>query len=183
MIRIALLLVLTLSASICPAHGTADNHLQIMVIDNRVKMNITVDMRVLQAVDMDKDGYASLAELAEHHASFRTWVAKLFDVSDQNGNTGAVVFADVTSDLNIASEFGDRVDHARIVQAMQFAAAPKELQLNLGAIAALIPELRVTVIDASSGLTYKLLDPMRSQSVPMPGNGNDDPANPLPADL
>lgn len=170
--RIALLLVLMLSGSICEAHGTADNHLQIMIIDDRIKMNITVDMRVLQAVDNDKDGYASLAELREHRESFGTWVAKTFDVTDKSGSAGAVVFADVTSDLNIASELGDRVDHARIVRTVQFAAAPNELRLNLGALATLIPELRVTVIDASSGLTYRLFDPTRPQSIPIPDNGS-----------
>jgi hypothetical protein len=48
--------------------------------------------------------------------------------------------------------------------------APKELRLNLGALALLVPELRVTVIDASTGLRYKLLDPTQPQSVPMPKN-------------
>lgn len=166
--RIALLLALTLWGLNSAAHGTADNHLQIMIIDDRIKMNITVDMRVLQTVDSDTDGYASLAELAEHRESFNNWVTKAFDVTDQSGSAGAVVFADVTSDLNIAGEHGDRVDHARILQTVQFAETPKELRLNLGALATLVPELRVTVIDASSGLTYKLLEPMRPQSVPMP---------------
>ena len=80
----------------------------------------------------------------------------------------AAVFADVTSDLNIARDHDDRVDHARILQTLQFETEPRGLRLNLAVLATLIPELRVTIIDSSSGLTYKLLDPMRRQSVPMP---------------
>lgn len=156
----------------CAAHGTADNHLQIMIIDDRVKMNITVDMRVLKIVDEDKDGYAGLAELARQRESFRAWVEKSFDITDQAGGAGAVIFADVTSDLNIARELGERVDHARVVQTVRFDAVPRELRLDLSALATLVPELRVTIIDASSGLTYKLHDPIRPQSVPVPRNSN-----------
>ena len=170
--RFTLFLLSILWSLSCAAHGTADNHLQIMIIDDRVKMNITVDMRVLTVIDEDKDGYASLAELAEQRESFRAWIEQSLDVTDQDGNAGAVVFADVTSDLNIARERGDRVDHARIVQTVQFDAVPKELQLDLIALATRVPELRVTVIDASTGLTYKLLDPMRPQLVPVPRNSN-----------
>jgi hypothetical protein len=133
-------------------------------------MNITVDMRVLRVADEDGDGYASLSELRQHRHYLRAWVRRSFDVTDQAGKAGDVVFADVTSDLNVARDHGDRVDHARILQTLQFATAPQELHVNLAALATLVPELRVTVIDGSTGLTYKLQDPMRSQSVPMPGS-------------
>lgn len=166
--KIALLLTLILWSLSCAAHGVADNHLQIMVVDDRIKMNITVDMRVLQTVDEDGDGYASLSELEGHGEKLRTWVRKSFEVTDQAGNEGEVVFADVTSDLNIAGDHDDRVDHARILQTLQFETEPQGLRLNLGALATLVPELRVTIIDGSTGLTYKLLDPKRRQSVPMP---------------
>jgi hypothetical protein len=166
--KIALLLTLILWSLSCAAHGVADNHLQIMVVDDRIKMNITVDMRVLQSVDEDGDGYASLSELSQHGENLRTWVRSSFEVTDQGGDAGDVIFADVTSDLNIARDHDDRVDHARILQTLQFETEPRGLRLNLAVLATLIPELRVTIIDGSSGLTYKLLDPMRRQSVPMP---------------
>ena len=166
--RVFLALPWMLWSLTCVGHGSADNHLQIMLVDDRIKMNITVDMRVLQSVDADRDGYASLAELRERGQSLRDWMEDAFDVTDQHGKSGTVVFADVTSDLNIARELGGRVDHARILQTLQFAEAPAELQLNFGVLAALVPELRVTVIDAESGLTYRLRDPARKQTVPMP---------------
>ncbi len=170
--KVALLLVLMLWSVGAAAHGTADIHLQLMVVDNRVKLNITVDMRVLKVMDNDKDGYASLAEIREHRDKFGAWVANSLEVGNENGDTGTVVFADVTSDFHIAAELGDRVDHARIVQTVQFDAPPRELRLDLRTLASLVPELRVTVIDASSGLKYKLLDPNRPQSVPMPASSN-----------
>ncbi|MCP4299080.1 MAG: hypothetical protein GY783_00720 [Gammaproteobacteria bacterium] len=166
--KIALLLTSILWSLSCEAHGVADNHLQIMVIDDRIKMSITVDMRVLQTVDEDGDGYASLSELNQHGEDLRAWVRKSFAITDKAGDAGEVVFTDVTSDLNIARDHGDRVDHARILQTLQFSTEPQEMRLNLAALATLVPELRVTIIDGSTGLTYRLLDPMRRQSVPMP---------------
>lgn len=169
--RIVLLFALIVWSSGSGAHGTADNHLQIMIVDDHVKMNITVDMRVLAVVDSDNDGYASLAELTEYRNRLKAWVAKSIDVTDQDNSAGAVVFEDVTSDLDIAREQGDRVDHARIVQTLQFDEVPKELRLNLGALASLVPELRVMIIDASTGFRYRMLDPTQPQSVPMPNGG------------
>jgi hypothetical protein len=168
MSKIAVLLTFILWSLSGAAHGVADNHLQIMVVDDCIKMNITVDMRVLQTVDQDGDGYASLSELDRNGEQLRSWVRKSFEVVDQSGDPGEVVFADVTSDLNIARGQGDRVDHARILQTLQFETEPQELRLNLAKLATRIPELRVTVIDGATGLTYKLLDPTRRQSVPMP---------------
>lgn len=152
----------------CMGHGSADNHLQVLLIDDRVRMNITVDMRVLQSVDANRDGYASLAELRAHGPRLRDWVGDVFTVADQDGESGTVVFEDVTSDLNIARELGDRIDHARILRTLQFSQAPTELRLNFGVLATLIPELRVTVIDAETGLKYRLRDPAREQTVPLP---------------
>ena len=166
--RTLLLITAILWSFSCSAHGTADNHLQIVVIDNRIKMNITVDMRVLQMVDKDGDGYASLAELRQQTTSLRDWVRTAFDVTDQTGSEGDVIFADITSDLDIARENGDRVDHARILQTLEFATAPQALEVNLGDLATRVPELRVTIIDASTGLKYRLLDPMQRRTVSMP---------------
>lgn len=168
MSKFVLILVSVLWSLGSAAHGVADNHLQIMIIDDRLKMNITVDMRVLQAVDEDGDGYASLAELGEHSEMLRAWVRQSFDVTDQRGDAGEVVFADVTSDLNIARAHGDRVDHARIVQTLRFTATPQEINVDLIALATLVPDLRVTIIDGATGLKYRLLDPMQRQSVKMP---------------
>ncbi|MEM9208128.1 MAG: hypothetical protein AAGA61_02685 [Pseudomonadota bacterium] len=151
------------------AHGAADNHLQIMVIDNRIKMNIVVDMRVLDRVDADEDGYASLDELAAQSPAIQSWVRETLTVADNMGNAGQVVFADITSDLHIAGANGDRVDHARIVQTLTFPAAVNELQLDLGDLARLVPELRVTIIDAKTGLQYRLRDPSIAQSITLPG--------------
>lgn len=167
--RILLLIALSLSSLDGAAHGSADNHLQIMVMDNRIKVNITVDMRVLNIVDRDKDGYASLAELGEQREGLTDWVTKTLDVSDQGGDRGTIVFADITSDLNIAKTLGDRVDHARIVRTMEFSEPPRELRVNLRALATLVPELKVTVIDASSGRKYRLSDPLQPQSLRIPG--------------
>lgn len=163
-----LLLVSILWSFGCAAHGTADNHLQIMVVDDRIKMNITVDMRVLQEIDTDGDGYASLTELRQQGSYLKDWARRAIDVTDQCGSGGEVIFADITSDLTIARDHGDRVDHARILQTLKFAAAPQELQLNLADLAIRVPELRVTIIDASTGLKYRLPDPVQRQSVPMP---------------
>ena len=153
------------------AHGTADNHLQIVVIDDRIKMNITADMRVLNIVDRDRDGYASLAELREQRERLTDWVTNTLDVSDQRGDRGTLVFADLTSDLNIAKTLGDRVDHARIIRTLAFAAAPRNLRVNLETRATLVPDLKVTYIDASSGLYYRLRDPLQPQSLTIPGGG------------
>ncbi len=169
--RLLILTALLLCSVDGTAHGTADNHLQIMVIDDRVKMNITVDMRVLNIVDSDKDGYASLAELRDQRERLKDWVTKMLDVSDEDGDRGTIVFADLTSDLNIAKTNRDRVDHARIMRTLEFAKAPERLRVNLGGLATLVPELKVTVIDASSGLKYRLRDPSQPQSLALPGAG------------
>ena len=162
------LLALLVGSASCWAHGTADNHLQVMIVDDRVKLNITVDMRVLQRIDEDNDGYASLAELTEHRGGFQEWIRDTLKIVDEGGNAGTVVFSDVTSDLNIAHARGDRVDHARILQTLLFDDVPEELRVNVAVLAMLVPELRVTVIDASTDLTYELRDPSRPQTVVMP---------------
>ncbi|MBT8083018.1 MAG: hypothetical protein KJO56_11385 [Gammaproteobacteria bacterium] len=113
------MLLLILVASQGSAHGTADNHLQIMVVDNRIKMNIVVDMRVLHIADADKDGYASLEELAARSHEIKRWVRQSFSVTDSDDNSGNVVFADITADLNIASANGDSPSNARPVSAGQ----------------------------------------------------------------
>jgi hypothetical protein len=150
------------------AHGTADNHLQIMVIDKRIKMNIVIDMRLLGIADADNDGYASLDELKSHSEGLRRWIEHAFDVTDSEGNAGNVLFADITSDLNIARENGDRVDHARVLQTVEFADPLRELRVDLGTLVSLVPELRVTLIDAASGLRYKLRQPGEAQLVALP---------------
>lgn len=162
------LLLMILAVPPAFAHGTADNHLQIMVIGDRVKMNMVVDMRVLGIADADDDGYASLDELAVASHRLEDWVRRTLDVRDASGNSGDVVFADVTSDLNIAKANGDRVDHARILQTLAFADAVSELRLDLGGLASIVPELRVTVTDAASGMRYRLRDPRAAQTVRLP---------------
>ena len=166
--RFFLIFPLALWPLACLGHGSADNHLQILLIDDRIKMNITVDMRLLQSVDANRDGFASLAELRARGSDLQDWVEDVFDIADQDGESGTVVFADVTSDLNIARELGGRVDHARILRTLQFAEPPTELRLNFGVLVALVPELRVTVIDAETGLKYRLREPARKQTVPVP---------------
>lgn len=168
MSRILLMLWALCSCWTAAAHGNADNHLQVLLVDNRVKMNITVDMRVLQAVDDDGDGSASLEELAAHRDSLQSWIRQSMAVADQAGNPGERVFADVTSDLNIARDHGDRVEHARILQTLVFDDVPEELRIDVAALARVLPELRVTVVDASTGLRYALRDPLHPQTVIMP---------------
>ena len=45
----------------------------------------------------------------------------------------------------------------------------RTLRRDVAPLAALFPELRDTVIDASTGLRYELRDPSRPQTVPTPG--------------
>ena len=157
-----------LSATQASAHGVADNHLQIMVVDNRIKMNIVVDMRVLAIADADTDGYASLDELAARSHEIKEWVSQSFKVSDSSGEPGSIVFADVTSDLNIASAKDGKVDHARILQTLAFPGPVTDLKVDLEQVARLVPELRVTIIDAATGLRYKLRDPRTAQTITLP---------------
>jgi len=163
-------LVLIFVASLACSHGTADNHLQIMVVDDRIKMNIVVDMRVLAMADADKDGYASLMELAEQSQDIKDWLRYSIDVTDDLGNAGQVVFSDITSDLNIARANGDRVDHARILQFVEFSEALTGLTVDLSQLARVVPELRVTIIDAASGKRYKLPDPRDILTIRLSGN-------------
>ncbi len=165
--RFAFLLVV-LAATPVAAHGTADNHLQIMVVDDRVKMNMVVDMRVLSLADLNGDGFASLDELASKSDELREWVQQSFKVTDGQGDPGSLVFADLTSDLNIASENGDRVDHARILRTVAFPESITELHMDLERLALVIPELRVTVIDATTGMRYRMRDPGVAQTIRLP---------------
>ncbi len=160
-----LLLVLILTATTAAAHGTADNHLQLVIIGDRVKMNIVVDMRVLDLADVDGDGYASLEELAAESRRIDAWIDESFRVTDGDGNAGVVVFADVTSDLDVARANGDRVDHARILRTVEFPAAVQRLRIDVAQLALAVPDLRVTVIDAVSGKRYRLENPLKAQTV------------------
>ena len=162
------LVLVFMSATQVSAHGAADNHLQIMVVDNRIKMNIVVDMRVLAIADADTDGYASLDELAARSHEIKEWVSQSFNVSDSSGEPGSIVFADVTSDLNIASAKDGKVDHARILQTLAFPGPVTDLKVDLEQVARLVPELRVTIIDAATGLRYKLRDPRTAQTITLP---------------
>ena len=74
------------------AHGTADNHLQLVVVGSHVKMNIGVDMRVLSIVDEDRDGYAGLDELASARERLDRWLGEVLKVSNEHGSGGNVVF-------------------------------------------------------------------------------------------
>lgn len=151
------------------AHGTADNHLQIMVVDNRIKMNIVVDMRVLEMADGDNDGYAGLDELATHSGDIKDWANQALRITDGQGSAGQVVFADLTSDLDIADAYDGRVDHARLLQTVRFPAELRELRLDLRQLVERVPELRVTLIDAATGKRYRLRTPGRVHEILLPG--------------
>jgi len=166
--RIALVLLLCSSLSTAAAHGTADNHLQLVVVGSRVKMNIGVDMRVLSIVDDDRDGYAGLDELASARERFDRWLGQALKVSNERGSVGDVVFADVTSDLEIAEAHGDRVDHARVLRTLAFAERPRALLLDLTGLQEIVPDLRVTVVNASSGKVYRLREFSEVALVPIP---------------
>ncbi|MEO1245464.1 MAG: hypothetical protein AAFX56_07215 [Pseudomonadota bacterium] len=165
MLRILSALTLFLSATVCWAHGAADNHLQLVVVDHRVRINLGVDMRILNLVDADRDGYAGLDELKAYRGSLDAWLHGSLRVRNEQGNPGELVFADVTSDLRIAREHGDRVEHARIIRTLEFADRPRGLQLDLATLTSVIPELRVTVVDASSGRVYRVNDALHAQSI------------------
>jgi len=167
--RIVLVLLLCSVVSTAAAHGTADNHLQLVVVGSRVKMNIGVDMRVLSIVDEDRDGYAGLDELASGRERFDLWLGQALKVRNEYGSAGNVVFADVTSDLDIARTHGDRVDHARVLRTLAFAERPKALVLDLARLTAVVPDLKVTVINAASGKVYRLRSVSEVALVPIPG--------------
>ncbi len=166
--RIILILLLCSAASTAAAHGSADNHLQLVVVGSRVKMNIGVDMRVLSIVDNNRDGYAGLDELAAGRARFDRWLGEALKVSNEHGSSGGVVFADVTSDLVIAETHGDRVDHARVLRTLAFAERPRALVLDLERLLKIVPDLKVTVVNASSGKVYRLRKLSEVALVPIP---------------
>ena len=166
--RIILVLLLCSALSTAAAHGTADNHLQLVVVDTRVKMNIGVDMRVLSIIDEDGDGYAGLDELASSRERFDRWLGEILKVSNEHGSGGNVVFADVTSDLDIARTYGDRVDHARVLRTLAFAERPRVLVLDLARLARLVPDLQVSVINAASGKVYRFDKVSGTALVPIP---------------
>ena len=166
--RFVLALLLCSALSTAAAHGTADNHLQLVVVGTRIKMNISVDMRVLSIVDEDGDGYAGLDELASGRERFDRWLSEALKVSNEHGSGGNVVFADVTSDLGIAQTYGDRVDHARVLRTLAFTERPRVLVLDLARLARIVPDLRVSVINASSGKVYRLRKVSETALVPIP---------------
>lgn len=168
MLRTTVVIALMLLSAVAAAHGSADNHLQLMVVGNQLKLNITVDMQVLNAVDTDRDGFASLHELAQQREAFAALLATLLDVTDQNGAAGRLAFADVVSDLDVARANGDRVDHARVVRTVAFDAPTSALRLNLTSLSERIPHLRVTLIDAASGKTLRVRNPAVKQQVSLP---------------
>ena len=165
--RFALVLLLCSIVSSAAAHGTADNHLQLVVVGTRVKMNMGVDMRVLSIVDEDRDGYAGLDELASNRERFDRWLGQTLKVSNEHGSGGSVVFADVTSDLGVARTLGDRVDHARVLRTLAFAERPRVLVLDLAHLAQIVPDLRVSVINAASGQVYRLRKVSETALVPI----------------
>ena len=170
-------LVLIFVAPVAAAHGSADNHLQILVLGDRVKMNIVVDMRVLHIADVDEDGYASLDELAARRERLERWIGESFDVKG-DGDRGHVAFADITSDLNIARANGDRVDHARILRTLEFPGPITELQIALSRLARTVPDLKVTVIDAASGRRYTLDNLLEARTVSLRVKSTDATASP-----
>jgi len=56
----------------------------------------------------------------------------------------------------------------QVLQTLQFADARQEILVNLAALATLVPELRVTVIDAMTGLNFKSRSTAQRQSIQMP---------------
>ena len=161
-------LLVSVFAGSAHGHGVADNHLQVMIVDDRVKVNITVDMRVLSSIDTDNDGYTSLDELRDNRKSLDAWFDERVRIRDQSGSSGAVVFSDVTTDLNLADNHGGRFDHARIVRTIKLDDQLDSLWLNAQALQSIIPELRVTLIDAATGKKYRLSDPGRAQWIAIP---------------
>ena len=161
-------LLVTVFAGNAQAHGVADNHLQVMIVDDRIKLNITVDMRVLSNVDADDDGYASLNELRDSRESLDAWFDEHVRIEDESGSAGVTVFSDVTTDLDIADDQGGRFDHARIVRTIKLDQPLDSLWLNTQALQSIIPELRVTLIDAASGRKYRLSDPGEGQWITIP---------------
>ncbi|MEL7451338.1 MAG: hypothetical protein AAFN78_19145 [Pseudomonadota bacterium] len=166
--RLALMLFVAWSHG-AAAHGTADNHLQIMLVDERVKLNITVDMRLLGVVDANKDGFASLDEMARRRALLDAYLVHLLGVTDQDGDEGTLAFADVVADLDVAQENGGRVDHARVIRTLAFDGRPEALRLDFAKLVEAVPNLRVTMIDAASGMKFRLRDPSQRQQVTLPG--------------
>ena len=73
--------------------------------------------------------------------------------------TATVDGGNVAAAVDIARGQGDRVDHARIVRTVEFDDAPSEPRLACAIPASRIPELRVTIIDAASGLKYRRRNP------------------------
>jgi hypothetical protein len=70
--------------------------------------------------------------------------------------------------IYIASAKSGKVDHVRILQTIAFPGPVTDLKVDLEQVARLVPELRVTIIDAATGLRYKLRDPRTAQTITLP---------------
>jgi hypothetical protein len=163
-----IVVLLALAPATLLAHGLADNHLQIMVVDDRIKLNITVDMAVLQRIDRDGDGYVSFAELGDGRAGFENWFDSAVQIGDGSGDQPRKIFADLTTDLPMAEANGHRFDHARIVQTFTLDMPPESVTIDARSLWQVIPNLRLTVIDAASGRKFRVRNPALQQWITLP---------------
>ncbi|MEM8982743.1 MAG: hypothetical protein AAGC71_06930 [Pseudomonadota bacterium] len=145
--RLLLALLALAACTEAAAHGVADNHLQLIVSDNRVKLNIVVDMHVLELIDTDGDGYAGLDELRAERTRLSAWLDQAIRITGPSGRVGDVTFADVTCDLDIAAANGDRVDHARVIRTVQLPTSSDLVRIDYALLAQTVPHLKVSVVD------------------------------------
>lgn len=150
------------------AHGTADHHLVITLAGERIRMNITVDDQVLRSASGAGDGEITIDTLREEREALVRWADESFLVADHKGSSGTVVFHDVTTDVTHADPQDGAIHYARVLRTIDFGRRAETLYLDLSRLARLVPELRVTVVDAAGGRRYRLLNPAIPQSVPIP---------------
>lgn len=150
------------------AHGSADNHLQIVVMERTLKLNISVGMEVLSRCDANDDGSVSLGELDQERTALETWLSTVLLISNENAQAPTQVFSDITSDLDLAAAHSNRIEYARVIRTFEFAEKPRALRIDLRSLAELLPTLKVTIIDAASGKKYRVRNPGARQSIVLP---------------
>lgn len=150
------------------AHGTADHHLVITLSGERIKMNMTVDDDVLGSASGSGDRVVTVDTLRDEKEALERWAERSFLVADDTGSPGTVVFHDMTTDLTHADPDSGAIHYARVLRTVSFGRRAEMLYLDLSSLARLIPELKVTLVDATSGRRYRLLNPGIPQSVPIP---------------
>lgn len=150
------------------AHGTADHHLVITLAGERVKMNMTIDDRVLRSASGVEDSLITVDALRGARDALARWADESFLIADHTGSPGTIVFHDVTTDLTHADPQSGAIHYARVLRTVSFGREADVLYLDLAPLSRLIPELKVTILDAASGRRYRLLNPGIPQAVPIP---------------